>query len=120
VLSAAVLGPTLENFSNLAMIIGLKMIVECHTYNKVRAALNSLAQNIMVNSCDRMTGRLIMDQAIKLVGMFPGSGRPIVTIVGGRLTNTKQMKKLLAMGMMAFLLRRGAWDQCALPSSLGR
>ncbi|KAL3811408.1 hypothetical protein ACHAXA_005309 [Cyclostephanos tholiformis] len=98
VLCATVLGPALENFLNLATIIGLETIVECHTYNEVRAALDSLAQNIMVNNRDRMTGRLVMDQAIKLAGMFPGSGGPIVTLAGGGLTNTEQMKKLLAVG----------------------
>ena len=98
VLIAAVLGPALENFLNLATIIGLEVIVECHTYNEVQAALDALATNIMVSNRDRITGQLIPDQAIKLAGMFPGSGGPIITIAGGGVTNTDQMKKLLAVG----------------------
>jgi len=98
VLIASVLGPALENFLNLATIIGLEVIVECHTYNEVKAALDALATNIMVSNRDRITGELIPDQAVKLAGMFPGSGGPIITIAGGGVTNTDQMKKLLAVG----------------------
>lgn len=98
VLCATVLGPALDNFLNLATIIGLETIVECHTYNEVRVALDSLAQNIMVTNRDRITGALVYDQAIKLAGLFPGSGGPIITIAGGGITNTDQMKKLLAVG----------------------
>ncbi|KAL3803475.1 hypothetical protein HJC23_014023 [Cyclotella cryptica] len=98
VLIASVLGPSLENFLNLATIIGLETIVECHTYNEVQAALDALAQNIMVSNRDRITGALIPDQAVKLAGMFPGSGGPIITIACGGIENTEQMKKLLAVG----------------------
>jgi indole-3-glycerol phosphate synthase len=98
VLIASVLGPSLENFLNLATIIGLETIVECHTYNEVQAALDALAQNIMVSNRDRITGELLPDQAIKLAGMFPGSGGPIITIAGGGVDSTDKMKKLLAVG----------------------
>ena len=98
VLIASVLGAALENFLNLATIIGLETIVECHTYNEVQAALAAFAQNIMVSNRDRITGQLLPDQAIKLAGMFPGSGGPIITIAGGGIDTTEQMKKLLAVG----------------------
>jgi len=98
VLIAGVLGPALENFLNLATIIGLETIVECHTRNEVQAALDALAQNIMVSNRDRITGELYPEQAIKLAGMFPGSGGPIVTIAGGGVETTEEMKKLLAVG----------------------
>lgn len=97
-LIAGVLGPALENFLNLATVIGLETIVECHTYNEVKAALDALAQNIMVSNRDRITGELVPDQAVKLAGLFPGSGGPIVTIAGGGVETTDQMKKLLAVG----------------------
>ena len=97
-LMASVLGPALENFLNMATVIGLETIVECHTNNEVQAALDALAQNIMVSNRDRITGQYIPDQAVKLAGMFPGSGGPIVTIAGGGVSNTDQMKKLLAVG----------------------
>lgn len=45
-----------------------------------------------------MTGELLPDQAIKLAGLFPGSGGPIITIAGGGVETTDQMKKLLAVG----------------------
>ena len=98
ILIASVLGPALENFLNTATVIGLETIVECHTYNEVQAALDGLAQNIMVSNRDRITGELVPDQAIKLAGLFPGSGGPIVTIAGGGISKTDEMKKLLAVG----------------------
>lgn len=52
----------------------------------------------MVSNRDRITGELIPDQAVKLAGLFPGSGGPIITIAGGGVENTDQMKKLLAVG----------------------
>src|SRR6056300_1733606 len=52
----------------------------------------------MVSNRDRITGELVPDQAIKLAGMFPGSGGPIVTIAGGGISTTDEMKKLLAVG----------------------
>ena len=52
----------------------------------------------MVSNRDRITGELVPDQAIKLAGMFPGSGGPIITIAGGGIETTDQMKKLLAVG----------------------
>lgn len=98
VLIAAVLGPALENFLNLATVIGLETIVECHTRNEVQAALDALAQNIMVTNYDRIGRKYYPDQAIKLAGMFPGSGGPIITLAGGGVETTDQMKKLLAVG----------------------
>lgn len=98
VLNAGVLGPALPNFLDLATVIGLETLVECHTYNEVREALDALAQNVMVSNRDRVTGELVPDQAIKLAGLFPGSGGPIVTVAGGGVTTPEQMKKLLAVG----------------------
>ena len=98
VLIASVLGPALENFLNLATSIGLETIVECHTRNEVQAALDALAQNIMVSNYDRLQQRYYPDQAYKLAGMFPGSGGPIICIAGGGIEDTEEMKKLLAVG----------------------
>ena len=114
-LIAGVLGPALENFLNLATIIGLETIVECHTYNEVKAALDALAQNVMVSNRDRITGELIPDQAIKLAGLFPGSGGPIVTIAGGGVSTTDQMKKLLAVGYDGVVVGRTVMGSARAP-----
>lgn len=98
VLIASVLGPALENFLDQATCMGLETIVECHTRNEVQAALDALAQNIMVSNYDRITGEYHPDQAYKLAGMFPGSGGPIITLACGGIETTEQMKKLLAVG----------------------
>lgn len=97
-LVASVLGPALENFLDQATCMGLETIVECHTANEVEAALAALAQNIMVSNYDRIRGEYHPDQAYKLAGLFPGSGGPIITLAGGDITTTDQMKKLLAIG----------------------
>ena len=73
-LISSVLGPALPNFLDLATTIGLETIVECHTRNEVQAALDALAQNILVSNYDRLQQRYYPDQAYKLAGMFPGSG----------------------------------------------
>lgn len=114
-LIAGVLGPALENFLNLATVIGLETIVECHTYNEVKAALDALAQNIMVNNRDRITGELVPDQAVKLAGLFPGSGGPIVTLAGGGVSSTEQMKKLLAVGYDGVVVGRTVMGSSRAP-----
>lgn len=115
VLISSVLGPALENFLNLATIIGLETIVECHTYNEVQAALDALAQNIMVSNRDRITGELVPDQAVKLAGMFPGSGGPIVTLAGGGVSTPDQMKKLLAVGYDGVVVGRTVMGSARAP-----
>jgi indole-3-glycerol phosphate synthase len=98
VLIAAVLGPALDTFLDLATTIGLETIVECHTRNEVQRALDAMACTILINNFDRVSQTLYPKQAIQLAGMFPGSGGPIVCLAGGGIQNTDQMKKHLAVG----------------------
>lgn len=97
-LIASVLGPALGNFLDLATSIGLETIVECHTRNEVQAALDALAQNILVSNYDRVQQRYFPDQAYKLAGMFPGSGGPIICLAGGGLEQPEEMRRMLAIG----------------------
>ena len=97
-LIASVLGPALSNFLDLATSIGLETIVECHTRNEVQAALDALAQNILVSNFDRVQQKYYPDQAYKLAGMFPGSGGPIICLAGGGLEEPEEMRRLLAVG----------------------
>lgn len=115
VLNAGVLGPALGNFLDLATVIGLETLVECHTYNEVRAALDALAQNVMVSNRDRVTGELLMDQAVKLAGLFPGSGGPIVTVAGGGVASPEQMKKLLAVGYDGVVVGKAVMGSARAP-----
>lgn len=98
VLIASVLGPALDNFLNMATTMGLETIVECHTRKEVQRALDALAPNILDSNYDRIAQEYHPQQAIKLAGMFPGSGGPIICLAGGGIENTDQMKKLLAVG----------------------
>ncbi|KAL7533712.1 hypothetical protein ACHAXR_005396 [Thalassiosira sp. AJA248-18] len=107
--------PALENFLNLATVIGLETIVECQTFNEVQAALDALAQNIMVFNRDRITGQFVHDQAIKLAGMFPGGGGLIVTIAGGGVSTPDQMKKLLAVGYDGVVVRKTVMGSARAP-----
>ena len=65
-LISSVLGPALPNFLDLATTIGLETIVECHTRNEVQAALDALAQNILVSNYDRVRQRYYPDQGTYL------------------------------------------------------
>ena len=97
-LIASVLGPALDNFLDLATSIGLETIVECHTRNEVQRALDALATNILVSNYDRVGQVYHAQQAIKLAGLFPGSGGPIICLAGGGIETTDQMKRHLAVG----------------------
>jgi indole-3-glycerol phosphate synthase len=79
-------------------VIGLETIVECHTKAEVEQAIEILAQNIMVNNYDRIRQELHPQQAIKLAGLFPGSGGPIICIAGGGIQTVDDMKRNLAVG----------------------
>lgn len=115
VLISSVLGPALPNFLDLATTIGLETIVECHTRNEVQAALDALAQNIMVSNYDRLQQRYYPDQAYKLAGMFPGSGGPIICIAGGGLDDTEEMKRLLAVGYDAVVVGKACMGSARAP-----
>lgn len=115
VLISSVLGPSLSNFLDLATTIGLETIVECHTRNEVQAALDALAQNIMVSNYDRLQQRYYPDQAYKLAGMFPGSGGPIICLAGGGIDDTESMKRLLAVGYDAVVVGKAAMGSARAP-----
>jgi len=114
-LIASVLGPALSNFLDLATTIGLETIVECHTRNEVQAALDALAQNIMVSNYDRLQQRYYPEQAYKLAGMFPGSGGPIICIAGGGIDDTEDMKSLLAVGYDGVVVGKAAMGSARAP-----
>ena len=114
-LISSVLGPALTNFLDLATTIGLETIVECHTRNEVQAALDALAQNIMVSNYDRLQQRYYPDQAYKLAGIFPGGGGPIICIAGGGLDDTEEMKKLLAVGYDGVVVGKEAMGTARAP-----
>jgi len=97
-LIASVLGPALENFLNLCAIVGMESIVECHTKNEIEAALDSLAQNILVSNYDRIRGEYFPDQAFNLAGLFPGSGGPIICLAGGDIQSEEHVKEALSAG----------------------
>jgi indole-3-glycerol phosphate synthase len=115
VLMSSVLGPTLENFLNLATMIGLETIVECHTHDEVQRAIDILAPNILVNNYDRVAQELHPEQAIKLAGMFPGSGGPIICLAAGEIETTDQMKRHLAVGYDGVVVGKAVMGSPAAP-----
>lgn len=115
ILMVSVLGPALANFLNLATIIGLEVIVECHTMNEVERAIELVAQNIMVTNFDRVSGQYFSDQAIQLAGLFPGSGGPIISIAGGGIETTEEMKKHLAVGYDGVVVGRAVMGSARAP-----
>jgi len=115
-LMASVLGPSLENFLNLATIIGLETIVECHTKSEVERAIELVAQNIMVTNYDRVSGQYYPEQAIKLAGLFPGSGGPIITLAGGGIDTTDNMKDHLMVGYDAVVVGQAVMGSTQAPA----
>jgi indole-3-glycerol phosphate synthase len=97
-LMSSVLGAALENFLDLATVIGLETIVECHTKAEVEQALAILAPTILVNNYDRIRQELHPQQAIKLAGLFPGSGGPVICLAGGGIQTVNEMKQQLVVG----------------------
>ena len=97
-LMSSVLGPALETFLNLATTIGLETIVECHTKAELEQALEILAPTILVNNYDRIRQELHPDQALRLAGLFPGSGGPIISLATGGIADTETMKRHLSVG----------------------
>ena len=115
VLMSSVLGPALENFLNLATIIGLETIVECHTKAEVEEAIAILAPTILVNNFDRVRQELHPQQAIKLAGLFPGSGGPIICLAGGGIRTVDQMKRHLAVGYDGVVVGKAVMGSPAAP-----
>ena len=114
-LIASVLGPALDNFLDLATTIGLETIVECHTRNEVQRALDCMATNIMVSNYDRVRQEMYPDQAIKLAGLFPGSGGPIICLAGGGIETPEQMKKHLAVGYDGVVVGKAVMGSAKAP-----
>lgn len=99
ILQACVLGPALDSFMDLATVMGLECVVECHTRNEVERALSvNVAPTIMVTNYDRVSCQYYPDQAVQLAGLFPGSGGPIITLATGGIATTDDMKRHLAVG----------------------
>jgi indole-3-glycerol phosphate synthase len=98
VLMSSVLGPALDSFLDLATVIGLETIVECHTRAELERALDICAPNIMINNFDRVRQEYHPQQAIQLAGLFPGSGGPIICLATGGIETVEQMKRHLAVG----------------------
>jgi indole-3-glycerol phosphate synthase len=115
VVMASVLGAALDNFLDLATMIGLETIVECHTRNEVQRALDCLATNIMINNYDRLTQTYYPQQAIQLAGMFPGSGGPIICLATGGIETTEQMKRHLAVGYDGVVVGKAVMGSPAAP-----
>jgi indole-3-glycerol phosphate synthase len=114
-LIASILGPALDNFLDLATSIGLEVIVECHTRNEVQRALDALAPNIMVSNYDRIAQEYHPQQAIKLAGLFPGSGGPIISIAGGGIDTPEDMKRHLAVGYDAVVVGKACMGSTKAP-----
>lgn len=114
-LIASVLGPALDNFLDLATTIGLETIVECHTRNEVQRALDAMATNILVSNYDRISQQYHPEQAIKLAGLFPGSGGPIICLAGGGIETPDQMKRHLAVGYDGVVVGKAVMGSAKAP-----
>lgn len=114
-LIAAVLGPALPNFLDLCTVVGIEAIVEVHTKNEVEAALQAMAQNLLVTNFDRISGTYYPQQAERLVSLFPGSG-PIVALACGGIESPEQIRELLCAGYDGVVVGRAIMGNARAPS----
>jgi indole-3-glycerol phosphate synthase len=114
-LMACVLGPALSNILDLATVIGLETIVECHTRNEVQQALDLMAPNILVNNYDRVGQTYHPLQAVQLAGMFPGSGGPVICLATGGIETAEQVKRHLAVGYDGVVIGRACMGSPQAP-----
>jgi indole-3-glycerol phosphate synthase len=114
-LMACVLGPALSNFLDLCTAIGLEAVVECHTRHEVEEALRLAATNILVNNYDRIHRRYYPHQAIRLAGLFPGSGGPVICLATGGLDDAEQIRRHLAVGYDGVVVGRSCMGSTRAP-----
>jgi indole-3-glycerol phosphate synthase len=114
-LIAAVLGPALPNFLDLCTVVGIEAIVEVHTKNEVEAALQAMAQNLLVTNFDRISGTYYPQQAERLVSLFPGSG-PIVALACGGIESPEQIRELLCAGYDGVVVGKAIMGNARAPS----
>jgi indole-3-glycerol phosphate synthase len=114
-LIAAVLGPALPNFLDLCTVVGLEAIVEVHTKNELDAALQAMAQNLLVTNFDRISGTYYPQQAERLVSLFPGSG-PIVALACGGIESAEQIRELLCAGYDGVVVGKAIMGNARAPS----
>lgn len=114
-LQSCVLGGALPNFLDLATVMGLETIVECHTQLEVEQALELMAPNILVNNYDRIGQKLHPDQALRLAGLFPGSGGPIVCLATGDLVDAAALRRHLKAGYDGVVVGRAIMGSPAAP-----
>mmetsp|Transcript_29256 Transcript_29256/g.39757 ORF Transcript_29256/g.39757 Transcript_29256/m.39757 type:complete len:123 (+) Transcript_29256:804-1172(+) len=86
-----------------ATCMGTEAIVEVHTPNEARNAVDLGASIIMVNNWDRATGTWHPDQALAVRGQIPDH---IVTIATGGLASSDQARRLADVGYDCVALGR--------------
>lgn len=77
--------------------------------------MNLLATNILVTNYDRVQRRYYPDQAIKLAGLFPGSGGPIISLATGDIPDTETMKRHLNVGYDGVVVGKAVMGSAAAP-----
>ncbi|CAM9253252.1 unnamed protein product [Chrysoparadoxa australica] len=103
ILSAAILGPALEDFMNTATTMGTEAIVEVHTPAECAKALEYGATVIMFNNWDRITGKLYPNQALAMQNMLPPM---VLSIAAGGISTVEQTSRLADEGVDAVVLGR--------------
>ena len=94
-LLANVVGQQLEELMNAATIMGTEAIVEVHTPNECKHALELGASIIMVNNWDRADGSWHPEQAAEVRSLIPDN---VVTIATGGIGSSDQAALLADAG----------------------
>ncbi|GMI41847.1 hypothetical protein TrCOL_g3723 [Triparma columacea] len=95
---ACVVGSELPSLLDTATLINLPIVVECHTEEEVKIAVENGAGTILLNRVDRFSGnKLYPDQPFAIQDALP-PGNFVTTLVTGKVTDTESAQKFLDAG----------------------
>mmetsp|Transcript_8347 Transcript_8347/g.34368 ORF Transcript_8347/g.34368 Transcript_8347/m.34368 type:complete len:296 (-) Transcript_8347:234-1121(-) len=110
-LIACVLGSKLEDLLDGATVVGLEAVVEVHTPDEVRFALNCGATTLLVNARDRLgddPAAASLTQAVGLRDLIPPN---ILALATGGIRDERTVRLLAAAGYDGLLVGRAVVGQ---------
>lgn len=100
-LIAAVLGPALQEFSQLSESLGLHPLVEVHSEDELTLALDAGARIIGINNRDLRTFQTDIRKSIELMPLIP---KGIIVVSESGIHSRRDVEALMDAGIYAFLI----------------
>ncbi|MDD5205985.1 MAG: indole-3-glycerol phosphate synthase TrpC [Desulfobacterales bacterium] len=100
-LIAAVLGPALQEFSEMSESLGLHPLVEVHSEGELTLALDAGARIIGINNRDLRTFQTDIRKSIELMPLVPEG---IIVVSESGIQSRRDVEALMDAGIHAFLI----------------